>query len=233
WFSVPFPPVYSGGTGGANAPGTQQAQCRCLFAVEAGIPGADDAQMPGTEIVDGSPVEILLHDRRADVGRARNGRSVSQLLADVAHDRGDPFLRLRRILGRILGGELDRGDQRPAPRSEILRRELRAEMLLDVVVQPALVEVAAGSIGRQELEEALPRQREQLAHRCRELGIHDGAPEHDRVLAAVAECDPRAAHRDVALAERRDPECARLLGIAVAPAPDPPQLISRTAIAAT
>src|SRR4051812_48870808 len=63
----------------ANSPRSQQAQCRLLFRVETEITGADDAQMPGPEIVDRSPVEILLDDCRADVRRARDGGSVSEL----------------------------------------------------------------------------------------------------------------------------------------------------------
>jgi hypothetical protein len=46
---------------------TEQAQQRLFLAVESDITGADDTQMPRPKILDRSPVEILVDDRRADI----------------------------------------------------------------------------------------------------------------------------------------------------------------------
>src|SRR6185437_15960151 len=97
------------GAGGANSPGPEEAQCRLLFDVEADISGSDDAQMPGPEILDRSPVEILLHDRRAHVGRARDGRRVPEALGDVPHHRRNSPFGLGGILRGLVLRELDRG----------------------------------------------------------------------------------------------------------------------------
>src|SRR5437764_5189502 len=98
--------------------------------------------MPRPEIIDRSPVEILLDDGRADVGRPRDGRSVPELLPHPAHHLGDATLGGGLAVRWPLLRELDRGRQRAAPRPEVLRSELLAQMGADVRVQPPLVEVA-------------------------------------------------------------------------------------------
>ena len=98
----------------------------CSSGVEPDLARADDAQMPGPEILDRSPVEILVDHRRRDVRGAADGRRISELLARRAASRrlterfssvfvsGKPS-RLARSAKR------DRGEQRPAPRPEVLR----------------------------------------------------------------------------------------------------------------
>src|SRR3954470_3388921 len=96
--------------------------------------------MARAEIVDRSPVEILLDHRRADVRGARNRGGVAELLADLPPHRGYRLpLRGRRLRQPALG-ERDGGDQRPAPRAEVLRAELVAHVPPDVVVELARVE---------------------------------------------------------------------------------------------
>src|SRR4029453_13910439 len=106
-------------TGTANSPRAQQAQQRLFLEIEPDIPGADDPQMPGPEIVDGSPIEILLDNRRADVGCTRNRRGVSELLADDSHHRRDCALLFGLRLGGLTLREGDRRQQRPAPGAEV------------------------------------------------------------------------------------------------------------------
>src|SRR5262245_25333203 len=107
--------------------------------------------MTRPEIVDRSPVEILLDDRGAHIGRARYGRSVPELLPHLPHHLGDAFFRLALCLGQIFPRELDRGDERPAPGPEILRGEFRAEMFADIGIETPLVEVAVRPIAELEL----------------------------------------------------------------------------------
>src|SRR5438874_2535965 len=109
--------------------------------------------MAGAEILDRSAVEILLDHGRAHVRRARYGGRVPELLGDPPHHGRNPSLGLGRILWGILLRQLDRRDQRAAPGAKVLRAEFRAEMLLDVLVQAPLVEVASASVGLHELEE--------------------------------------------------------------------------------
>src|SRR5256885_1072462 len=99
-----------GGAGGANSPRAEQAQGGELFAIEPGIARADHAQMAGPEILDRSPVEILLDHRRADVRGTSDGRRVAKLLADLAHHRCDLALPVARRGGLAHLGELDRCD---------------------------------------------------------------------------------------------------------------------------
>src|SRR3989442_11815511 len=87
------------------------------------------------KIVDRSSVEILLDDGRADVRPARYGRRISESLAHGAHRRCDDACGLRLRLGNAVLGERDRGQQRSAPRAEILGCELFADVALDVLVQ--------------------------------------------------------------------------------------------------
>src|SRR6266571_5346034 len=175
------------------------------------------------EIVDRSSVEILLDDRRADVRGTRYGRRISQPLADEPHHRRDAAPRLRRILGQIVLGERDRGDDRTAPGAEVLSGELVSAIGADVLVQLASVEIAELAL---ELvpEDARPRQLQQLAHRVGELLVDDRAPHPDPVLAAILEGDARAADAHMALAQRRDPERPRRLRIAVGADAEPAEI---------
>src|SRR5690349_24029365 len=126
----------------ANSPGTQQAQCRLLFDVETDISRADDPQMARPEILDRSPVEILLDDRRAHVGRTCDRGCVSELLGDTPHHGGNSPLCLGRIVRRLVRRELRRGEQGAAPGPEVLGGVAVAEVSLHVVVQLPLAEIA-------------------------------------------------------------------------------------------
>src|SRR4051794_21928533 len=170
--------------------------------------------MSRPEILDGSPVAILVDDRGADVRRARDGRRIAEPLADAAHDGGDLTLRLGFAPWRLVLRERDRRKHRPAPGTEVLRRELVAEMLPDVLVQLATVEVDPSAVDLV-AEEARAGRRHQLADRGGEFAVDNRAPDHDLVLAAVLELQPLTADADVRLAQRRDPERARLLRVAV------------------
>src|SRR5690348_18065969 len=98
--------------------------------------------MAWTKVINSSPVEILLDDRRAYVRRARNCGRISEALADLSHDARDGSLRLRLSLGDAVLGESHGRGERPAPRAEILGGELVADVFLDVVVQLAAREAA-------------------------------------------------------------------------------------------
>src|SRR5829696_3728058 len=97
--------------------------------------------MAWTKVVDRGAIEILLHDRRADVGRARNGGRIPEPLADAAHHRGNLPLRVRLRLGQPDLRQADRRLERPAPRAEVLRTEVVAEVDVHVVVEPLAGEV--------------------------------------------------------------------------------------------
>src|SRR5215218_1314868 len=79
-----------------NAPRAQQADQRLLLLVELRIARAHDAQMWWPEIVDRSPVEILLDDRGTDVRGPRHHRRISEPLTHRSHHRRDHTL----LLGR-------------------------------------------------------------------------------------------------------------------------------------
>ena len=160
----------------------------------------------------------LTYDDRATAGvfPSRSG--------DVAHHCRNSLLCLGGILRRLVLGELDRGEQRPAPRPEVLGGVAVAEIALHVVVELALAEVAMRPIRELVLEQPRPGHGAQVANRSSQLGVDDGAPHHDRVLAAVAERDARAANAHVALPERRDAERARLLCVAVAADAEPAEI---------
>src|SRR5207245_7685394 len=70
-----------------NSPRAEQGQKGLFLTVELEIPSPDDAQMPGTEIFDRCPVEILVDHRWAHVGATGNGRRVSQLRPHPPHHR--------------------------------------------------------------------------------------------------------------------------------------------------
>src|SRR3712207_1241915 len=99
--------------------------------------------MPRSKVVDRPPVEVLLDNGRADVRRARDGRSVAQALAYVAHHGRDGALRFGLGSRDSPLRERDRGGQSSAPRAEILGREFLAEELANVLVQARAVEVDA------------------------------------------------------------------------------------------
>src|ERR671937_2145479 len=98
--------------------------------------------MPGPEILDRSPAERLVDHGGADVGATRDRRRISEFLADVTHHRRNSPLRLTICLGRSVLGQCNRGEERPAPRAEVLGGELLAEVLANVVVQPRTREIA-------------------------------------------------------------------------------------------
>src|SRR3954452_18456277 len=91
--------------------------------------------MSRPEILDRCAVEILIDNCRADVRPARDGGGVSQLLPHAAPHRGDGPLFLRLGLRRTVLGERDRREQRAAPRPEVLRGEVLAEIRANVFVQ--------------------------------------------------------------------------------------------------
>src|SRR5688500_11364649 len=118
--------------------------------------------MPRTEIVDRSPVEILLDDRRADVGGARDGRRIAEALAHLPHYSRDHPLRLRLALGDSVLGEADRGGERAAPGAEVLRRDLLAHVVADVLVQDGAGERAEVAVPAIPEQPRSARQGEQL-----------------------------------------------------------------------
>src|SRR5262245_41917042 len=189
-----------------NAPRAQQAEQRLLLWIEVQIPRADYAQMARAEIVNGSAVEILLDDRRAHIGRARDRRRVPEALADLAHHHRHGSFLLGRTLCRLCLGKLDRGDERAAPGAEILGRELLPHVLLDVLVQRARAEVEELAVSAIPEQPAATLQGEQLLHRGCELGIDKHRAADHAVLRPEAEADLAPAHADVALPQGGDPE---------------------------
>src|SRR6266536_1664404 len=125
--------------------------------------------MPRPEIFDRSAVEILVDHRWTHVRATRNGRRIPKLLSDASHDGRDhalclclglPWAALRKCNGR---------DQRPAPRAEVLRRELVAEVRANIVVEPRACQGAEAPFPLVTKEAASAGQSEQLLHRGREL----------------------------------------------------------------
>src|SRR5215831_17800208 len=81
-----------GGPRLADFPRTKEAQQGPFFWVESGVARTHDAQMRCTEILDRSALEILVVQRRTDVGAARNSRRIPELVADATHHaRYHPF----------------------------------------------------------------------------------------------------------------------------------------------
>src|SRR5689334_3892961 len=97
--------------------------------------------MTWPEMLERASVEVLVDDRRADVGGPRDGRGVAELLADGAHDCGQRSLGLRLGFGRAMLRERNRREQCPAPRAEVLGAELAVHERPDVFVQPPRREV--------------------------------------------------------------------------------------------
>src|SRR5438270_13218012 len=116
-----------------------------LFQIEPDISSAYDTQMSGPEILDRSPVEILVDDGGTYVRAPRDRRRVAELLPHAAHDGGNDTFRLGLRLDGTALGERDGRDQRPAPRAEILGRELFAKIHPDVIVEACAGEVAKSS----------------------------------------------------------------------------------------
>src|SRR5437763_13440915 len=100
--------------------------------------------MSRTKIVDRSPVQVLLDNRRRDVRLASDRGSISESLRNPPHDRGDrPLLLTFRLRKSLLGGTLrqvDRSEKRPSPGAEVFRAELLPEIDLHVVVPPLVRE---------------------------------------------------------------------------------------------
>src|SRR5436190_1083419 len=161
--------------------------------------------MARPEIVDRATFEILLDDGRAHVRGTRNRGRVPELVRDARHHGGNSALRLGFGVRDAAFGESYRRDQRPAPRSEILRSELLAHVRPDVLVQERgreRCEVAVSAVAEQS---AAALELEQLTYVAGELGVDDHAPDAGVSLPAEAEADAFAADVDVALRQRRDP----------------------------
>ena len=101
--------------------------------------------MSRAEIVDSSPVEVLLDYRGRDVRVPRHCRRISELLRDSPHDIGHGPLLLgfdcREPLLVDALREVDGGEERSAPCPEVLGSELLPEVDLHVVVQALAREV--------------------------------------------------------------------------------------------
>src|SRR5262249_9655991 len=158
-------------------PRTKQAQEGLLFRVESSVAGADNAQMPRAEILDRSAVEIRIDHRGTDLRASRNGRGIPELPADAPHHRRYHLLRFALALRRTVLGKCDRREQRPAPRPEILRRELLAEVFAHVVVQARTGRVARAVVPDVSKESPAARKREQLVDLAGELVV-DERPAH-------------------------------------------------------
>jgi hypothetical protein len=108
-------------------PGAKQAEQCLLFRFQTDLARADDPQMPGSKIGNRSPVEILIENGGTHVRRARNPRSIAELLPDSAHHCNDAPLP-GRSFDRTLFRKSDRRSQRSGPGAEVFRRELLAEV---------------------------------------------------------------------------------------------------------
>src|SRR6187551_3195360 len=118
--------------------------------------------MSRPEILNRSPVEILLDDRWADVRGPCHGRGVSKPLADAPHYVCHNALGLGVRLGDSVLRQRDRGGQSPAPRPEVLGGELLAHVLADVIVEDCTRERAGLSIRAVAEESRTAGPREQL-----------------------------------------------------------------------
>src|SRR5215213_2934957 len=171
--------------------------------------------MAWTKVIDRSTVPILLDDGWTDVRRARDGRSVSELLADQTHDGRDGALGFRLRFRRASLCKGDGRDERPAPGAEVLGRELLAHVLLDVFVQLPPRE-AEDLVVRSIAEQPPPAfELDERPHRVGELGVDEGRMHPDAVLAAIPERHATAANADVVLVQCRDAERAVLLHVPI------------------
>src|SRR5262249_14771447 len=141
------------------------------------VGGGENGKRAGAEILDGSAVEIRIDHRGTDVRAARNGRGIPELPADAPHHRRYHLLRFALALRRTVLGKCDRREQRPAPRPEILRRELLAEVFAHVVVQARTGRVARAVVPDVSKESPAARKREQLVDLAGELVV-DERPAH-------------------------------------------------------
>src|SRR3954471_11788713 len=172
--------------------------------------------MARSKVINGATVEILIDNSWADVRRTRNCGRISKPLADGAQDGGDRAFRLGFGLRNPVLGERDRSEQRAAPRPEVLRRELLAQIFLDVVVQAFSAQAAEAAVAVSIAEEtASSPDREQLTDGVGELLVDEGGADERPVLAAKAEGDSATANADVSLLERGDPEGSELLRVAL------------------
>src|SRR5947209_15848088 len=157
--------------------------------------------MPGAEILDSSSGEILLDDGRSDVRRPADRRRIPELLRHKPHDRGDlAFLRrggLRKAGTGGALGEVDRREERAAPRPKVLRRELLAEMELDVVVQSRACEVVEVALPAVLEDPRTGPHREKIADRGGELRVDELRPHADPRLGAKGELDALPPHAHV------------------------------------
>ena len=121
-------------------------------------------------------------------------------------------------------GELERGGERAAPGPEVLGREFLAHVFPDVVVQPAALEVAVAPVGL-ELEDARsPARRAARASLPRARGRRSRCGSYTWCLPRYLKEIRDAAHRHVPLGDRRDPEGARGLCVAVGADAEPAEV---------
>src|SRR4051794_23066023 len=170
--------------------------------------------MSASKGLDRSSLEILIDHSGTDVRSAANGRRVSKQLGDAAAGCADRALRVCLRLGGTALGEGDRRQERAAPGSEVLRAEVLAHRLLDVVVEAARRQVEPGSVLLEPEEAAPARNGEQPPQRVRELVVDEHGPDADAVLRAKGERDPVPPDPDVALAESRDAVARRVAVVA-------------------
>ena len=111
--------------------------------------------------------------------------------------------------------ERERGEQRPSPRPEVLRGEILAQVLGEVVVQARGREVHELAVPPEAEEPRPVRQVEELGDAPGERLVPKPPPDEPPVLRAEAELDGVAVDGDVALRERGDAVRARPAGVPV------------------
>ncbi len=182
---------------------------------------ADDAKVARPEVLDRATIQVLLDDRGADVRRPRDGRRIPESFANASHDRRDDSLRFGVAARNVPFGERDCRRQRAAPGSEILGREVVAEMLADVLVKGAAGEVGEAVFDAISEQPRAAGKLDERANGVGELGVDEGATDLSAPFAGEPEADLIAPDLDVPLAESRDAIRARLAGVAVRPRPQP------------
>src|SRR5579864_904853 len=166
--------------------------------------------MPGPEIRRGSAFEIRLDHGRRDVRLAADRRRVAEAVGHGAHHGHDGALP---VAVPVPLREGDRRQERAAPRPEVLRAELVAEMRLHVLVQRPAREVAHAAVPLVAEEASSPGNCKKLANRRRELVVDERGAYLRPALADEFEADAMPAHGHVPLPQRRDSEgagCARV-----------------------
>src|SRR4029077_10005148 len=98
---------------------------------------------------------------------------------------------------------------------EVLGRELLAEMLADVLVQPPCAEVDELAVVLVAKQPPAAGHGEQLLDRGGQLLVREHRSAEDTVLGAEAKRDLAPAHLDVSLAQRGDPERSVRLRVAL------------------